>query len=606
MKKWSSLFLLLFFILAAINTPAQEFAIVKDQFLMNGKPYRILSGSMHYSRIPEAYQRDRLKKAKAMGLNTIDTYVFWNMLEPEPGKFDFTEQNNIAKYIRVAKEEGLNVILRPGPYVCSEWDFGGLPAWLLKDPDIRVRCLNKNYMNAVEKYIMRLGKELSNLQISKGGPIIMIQIENEYGSYGNDREYLVKLSSIFHKAGFDVPFFTSDAGDQYIYKSVGLNDALPVVNFGSNPQYNFRTLNEFRSGIPNMSGEYWVGWFTYWGDKKWGTQDWDRQKKEIEWMLDNGKSINFYMFHGGTNFGFYAGANWDKDKYNPDITSYDYDAPLDEAGNPTKKYYELSQILSKYQPQGTELPKVPEQISTINIPEIKLTKTASLFNNLPQPKISSQVHSMEYYGQNLGYILYRTKLVGRPKKAKLVFNKLHDYAQIYLDGKFIGTVYRNKEENSMIELPETDDPNPTLDVVVEALGRINFGPRLLDRKGITNYVELNGVTLMNWKVYNLPMNYADLNKLKFTEEIVSTAPAFYSGHFDLEKTGDTFLDLSKWKKGFVFVNGHNLGRYWDIGPQYDLYLPGVWLKKGRNEIIIFDLLIDTPAPLSSSSMRNKD
>ncbi len=585
--KYISLFLIailtLFF---TQNTKAQSFKIEKDQFLLNGKPFRILSGSMHYSRIPRAYWLDRMEKARAMGLNTICTYVFWDLQEPEPGKFDFRGRNDIAEYIKTAQKAGLYVILRPGPYVCSEWDFGGLPAWLLRDADMRIRCGNKKYMQAVKDYINRLGKELKDLQITKGGPIIMVQVENEYASYGNDHHYMEELEKLFREAGFNVPFFTSDGGYQYTLGSAGLKDALPVVNFGSNAKSNFNDLEKFRSNIPEMSGEYWVGWFTHWGDKEWGRSNRQKQKEEIKWMLETGKSINFYMFHGGTNFGFSAGANYDR-KYYPDITSYDYDAPLDEAGNPTKKYYELRNLIKEYLPGDTNLPEVPASIKRIDIPKIELTESADLSGALPEPKLSSQIHSMEYYGQNSGFILYRTKLTG-PKSGKLILHNVHDYAQVYLDGKLIGTVDRMKKENS-VELPSVKDSRPVLDILVEALGRVNFGPELLDRKGITDFAELGGVTLMNWKVYNLPMINSYLNDLKFEKFGDTSVPQFYRGYFNLNVTGDTFLDMKDWDNGFVAVNGHNLGRYWSKGPQYDLYLPGAWLKKGKNEITVFDM-----------------
>lgn len=570
---------------ASSRISSQVFTIENDQILLNGKPYRIFSGEMHYSRIPHEYWKDRLLKARAMGLNTICTYIFWNIHEPQPGEFNFTGGGDVAKYIRTAKEVGLNVMIRPGPYVCSEWDLGGLPSWLLKDRDVKLRCMDPKYLKAAERYIMRLGKELSGLQITKGGPIIMLQVENEYGSYGNDKEYLKTLKSMFQKAGFNVPFYTSDGGADYLLEAGTIPDVLPVVNFGGSPKEAFENLAKFRSGIPQMCGEFWCGWFTHWGEKQWGGSDIEKQKEEIRWMLENGKSFNLYMFHGGTNFGWTAGANYDG-KYIPDVTSYDYDAPLDEAGRPTKKFYVIRVLLSKYQPAGTALPALPDSLPTIEIPEIKLDSVASLFDNLPAARKSPQPKSMEELGQDYGFILYRTKLIG-PKSGNLVITDLHDYGQVYLNGKFIGKLDRMLNENT-IKLPETKDEYPVLDILVEAMGRVNFGQHLIDRKGITERVTLRGVTLMNWEVFNLPMDASYLKKLKFSRQDTSDSPKFFKGSLDVAGTGDTFLDTSKWKKGVVWINGHHLGRYWEIGPQHKLFLPGPWLKKGKNEIIVFD------------------
>lgn len=584
MKK--TIFVFAVLILSFSATQAQTFTFSGDQFLLDGKPFRIFSGEMHYNRIPKEYWKDRLTKLKAAGLNTVCTYVFWDEHEPVPGKFNFTGNLNIAEYIRLAHSLGLKVLLRPGPYVCSEWDLGGLPAWLLKQPDIKLRCMDKNYMAAVERYILRLGEELKDLQITYGGPIIMVQVENEYGSYGNDKEYLIELKKIIRKAGFDVELFTSDGPAHYLLESGTLDDVVPVVNFGGNPKNAFEELDKFRSNIPHMCGEFWCGWFTHWRDEKWGSADWDRQKKELQWMIENNKSFNLYMFHGGTNFGFYAGANF-SDKYEPDVTSYDYDSPLDEAGRPTQKYWEIREMLSRYQPEGTKMIDMPDEIKFIEIPPIKLTQSANLFSNLPKAIKSVQPKPMEMLDQNSGFILYRTKLIG-PNSGTLKVTDLNDYGLVYVDGKFIGTIDRTKKENSIV-LPKTEVDNPVLEILVEGMGRINFGQQLIDRKGITDRVTLGGVTLMDWEVFTLPMDDGYFSKINYNDNDTASVPKFFKGFFKLNKTGDTFLDMSKWQKGVVWVNGHNLGRYWNVGPQQRLYCPAPWLKKGENEIIVFEL-----------------
>lgn len=569
------------------------FMIGKDHFLLNGKPFQILSGEMHYPRVPREYWKDRLLKARAMGLNTVCTYLFWNCHEPKPGQFTFEGDLDVAEFVREAQREGLYVIIRPGPYVCTEWDFGGLPAWLLREPDIKVRCMDPRYIAAVERYIKRVGLELRGLQISAGGPIILMQVENEYGSYGNDKQYLRTLHDCFRKSGFTVPFFTSDGAAAHLLEAGTLDNVLPVVNFGGEPEGEFAELAKFRSGIPQMVGEFWCGWFTHWGDKEWGSADLARQKGEVEWMLKTGKSINLYMFHGGTNFGYFAGANYGK-TYEPDVTSYDYDAPLDESGRPTEKFFVFRNLLKQYQHRGASVPDPPASLASIEIPSIPLTEHASLFDCLPKPLRVSQPRSMESFGQTFGFLLYRTTLIG-PKSGKLVLTDLHDCASVYLNGRLVGRLDRRLSENT-IELPAGAGPNPTLDILVEGMGRINFGSQLLDRKGITDRVTLAGITLMNWEVYLLPIDTGFLNQVKYASKGVKhaledsvAAPAFFRGSFDLSLAGDTYIDMKGWKKGFVWINGHNLGRFWDVGPQERLFVPGVWLKSGRNEVTVFNM-----------------
>jgi beta-galactosidase len=585
------------------SVPAQGSFEVKDgQFLLDGRPFQILSGEMHPFRVPEPYWKDRLLKARAMGLNTVCTYVFWNTLEPEPGRFDFSGQRDIARYVRLAQEAGLKVILRPGPYSCAEWDLGGLPAWLLKKPDQRVRCTDAAYLEAAERYLLRLGRELAPLQIDRGGPIILVQVENEYGSYGSDKAYLRWLRDTLRRAGFIVPFYTSDGPSRSLLTCGTLEDLTPVINFGEGAVEGFKTLEAFRTGIPEMCGEYWVGWFTQWGNEQWGDADENVQKKELDWMLSTGKSVNIYMFHGGTNWGFWAGANASGSNYWADVTSYDYGAPLDEAGRTTPEFHWMRDLFARHQADGKPLPPLPAPLSAIDISAITLDHVASVWDNLPEPKKSVEPHSMEYYGQDLGYILYRTRVVGN-RSGQLTVKEVKDYVQAYLDGKLLGKMDRRLKENTVM-IPKTSHLNgATLDLFVEALGRVNFGPDLLDRKGIEDYVSIGSAVLMDWEVFNLPLDAGTLSAIRFAEGRQAKAPAFFKGEFELEKVGDTFLDLSRWKKGVVWVNGHNLGRFWEVGPQRDLFLPGCWLKKGRNEIIVFDLERSTAAPLFAARNR---
>jgi beta-galactosidase len=582
--------------LCSAQAQKETVAVGADAFLLNGKPFRILSGELHYPRIPREYWKDRLLKARAMGLNTICTYLFWNAHETEPAKFSFAGNLDVAAFIRIAQEVGLRVIIRPGPYVCSEWDFGGLPAWLLKDPDIRIRCLDAKYMAAVRRYVDRVGRELQGLQITRGGPIILLQVENEYGSYGNDKKYMETLRDLYRNAGFEIPFYTSDGGSQHLLEAGSVAGAVPVVNFGGDPKGEFDALEKFCASIPEMCGEFWCGWFTHWGNEKWGGSTLAENMTDLEWILSTGKSVNLYMFHGGTNFGWSAGANWDGG-YKADITSYDYDAPLDEAGRPTKKYSAFRSLLAKYQPEGTTLPDLPVSTRFMSIDSISVGPVAPLFRNLPSTVRSVGVRSMESYGQNHGFILYRTALRG-PKSGKLTIEELRDVGYVYLDGKFIGRLERRLNQNS-IDLPPSTSREPMLEILVEAMGRINFGSRLIDRKGITEWVTLQGVTLMQWQVFPLPFSEEFFRKLKFEKSATVAGPRIFRGRFELLVTGDTFLDMSQWKKGVVWVNGHHLGRYWNVGPQQRLYLPAPWLKKGENEVVIFDPEMAFPAPLKS-------
>lgn len=562
------------------------FAFEGNRFMLDGKPFRIMAGEIHFQRVPPEYWRDRLLKARAMGLNAVCLYVCWSLLEPEPGQWDLGGGNDLGRFIRTAADANLRVIVRPGPYSCAEWDFGGLPAWLLRIPDIRVRCSDRRYLDACERYVGKIASIIRDLQSSRGGPVLMVQIENEYGSYGNDREYLLKLKRMWEKSGIEVPFYTADGATPHMLEA----GTIPGAAIGLDPaasEAEFAEAAKINPAVPVFASELYPGWMTHWGEK-WATVETPKVVGQVQWLLEHGKSFNLYMFHGGTNFGFTAGANF-LDRYVADVTSYDYDSPLNEKGEPTEKYFALRRLLAEFQPEGTRLPPLPRSLPAIDIPAIRLTQAASLFDLLPEPVKSPQPLPMEAYGQKYGFILYRTKLVGR-HSGRLVITDLHDYANIYVDGVYSGTLDRNHNQNA-IDIGDADPPHRQLDILVEAMGRINFGDQLIDRKGITERVTLNGMTLMDWQVYPLPFDRAYLSTLKFPLEDLRTAPPgrFFRGTFLLNKPGDTYLDMSGWKKGVVWVNGSNLGRYWEIGPQTRLFLPAPYLKKGVNEIVVFDL-----------------
>lgn len=566
------------------------FRMGHDRFTMDGKPYQIRSGEIDFQRIPESHWYDRLLKARAMGLNTVATYVFWDRLEPRPDRWNFEGRNNIAEFMKLAQKAGLNVLLRPGPYVCGEWDFGGLPPWLLSTPGITVRDSNPVYLKAVGDYITAIAKQVKSLQ-NPAGPIIMLQIENEYGSYGNDRHYLEQLAQGWRKAGITVPFYTADGAAKSNLEA----GSLPGAAVGLDPatsQKQFDLASKIRPGVPVFCSEYYPGWLTHWGEK-WAHVGTPGIIKDIDWFMSRRKSFNLYMVNGGTNFGFYSGANYGK-HYEPDVTSYDYDAPINEMGQPTPKYFAIRRAISSALPHPGNLPPVPSSKPPIEIKPIYFSQSASLWSQLPAPVHAAQPHPMETWNQYFGYILYRTRLRG-VTSGRLKIIDLHDFATVFLDGRLLGTIDRSKGQDS-IDIPVTDDPHPVLDILVEAMGRINFGSRIIDRKGITKRVQLGYMTLMDWQIYNLPMDHAYLGNLAFAKrDSTIRAGSFFRATFKISHPGDTYLDMSKWKKGYVWVNGHNLGRYWDIGPQYRLYCPGSWLHKGKNTIIVFDMLNRTPA-----------
>lgn len=569
------------------------FSIQGGAFRLDGRPFQILAGELHFQRIPRQYWKDRLLKARAMGLNAVATYVFWNKLEPEPGEWNFAGENDIGAFLREAQAAGLWVLLRPGPYACAEWDFGGLPAWLLRHPDIKIRCRDARYMAACESYIQRLAAEVREFQIQRGGPILMVQIENEYGSYGNDREYLLALKRAWEEAGVRVPFFTADGAAPDMLEAGTVPGAAIGLDPGTNAQH-FAEAEKLGRGVPAFCSEIYPGWITHWGEP------WARVKTEdllpqVKWLLENGKSFNLYVFHGGTNFGFTAGANFGE-KYMPTVTSYDYDSPLNEMGQPTPKYFALRSLLARYQRDGANLPELPAPLPVVEIPDFLPAESASIFDNLPAPRRVPQPGPMESFGQNTGLILYRTSLIGA-RSGRLTVTDLHDYANVYVDGKYLGTLDRGKNEQS-IDIPAAEPPATRLEILVEAMGRVNYGDRMIDRKGITDRVTLGRLTLMGWDVFPLSMDRKWLESLPFVPTSAPERPGmFFRARFNLRETGDTYLDMTGWSKGIVWVNGRNLGRYWDIGPQKRLYCPAPFLKKGANEVLIFDLHRTAPAPV---------
>jgi len=576
-------------------TTSRTVSVGSGHFIVNGKPVQIISGSIHYARVPRPYWRARLEMAKAMGLNAVTVYAFWNVHEPRPGHWDFSGQYDVAQFIRTAQQVGLYVILRPGPYACAEWSFGGYPAWLLKNPNMRVRTLDPAYTHAAQSYMNHLGQQLKPLLWTHGGPIIAVQIENEYGSFAKNKQYLEAVKHMVIKAGLgDAVLYTADGPGLWGGALPELPEAIDVgPGF---VQSGFKQLLKFRPHSRLMYvAEYYPGWFDSWGKPHHQGAPIAEQLKDLSWILSHGYSVSLYMFHGGTDWGFLNGANASGKTYSPQTTSYDYAAPLNEAGNPTPAYYALRKLFRQYAP-GHNLPPVPPQVQLIKVAPFKLPFAASLWSNLPAPHRSKSPLDFAQFDLQAGYMLYRTQIHG-PVEGALDIGGARDYDIIYINGHRVGTLDRRLDQHEL----NIDVPGPTarLDILVEDTGRINFGPEFpTDRKGLIFPVLLNGKPLHGWENYPMPLEHApSLHRSKAE----MPAPAFHRGTFTLSKIGDTFLDVSQMGKGLLWVNGHAVGRIWHIGPQQSDYVPGCWLQKGSNTVTVFDLDKETTPEISGKT-----
>lgn len=577
------------------------FSIGDKTFLLNGKPFVVKAAEIHYPRIPREYWDHRIKMCKALGMNTVCIYIFWNIHEQNEGQFDFSGNSDIAEFCRVAQKNGMYVIVRPGPYVCAEWEMGGLPWWLLKKKDIRLREQDPYFMERVGVFEEKVAEQLRPLTIQNGGPIIMIQVENEYGSYGKDKAYVSAIRDVLRKQyGNDITLFQCDWSSNFTDNA--LDDLLWTMNFGTgaNIDEQFSKLKSMRPNTPLMCSEFWSGWFDKWGGKH-ETRSAKEMVSGLREMLEKNISFSLYMTHGGTSFGHWAGAN--SPGFAPDVTSYDYDAPINEYGQPTEKYWELREMLQGFSKE--KLPKVPKApMPIIEIPEFEVKEHTLLFDFDVKDMVKSEFpKTMEEFDQGWGSIIYMTEIPKREKPAKLHIENAHDYVQVYVGGgKAKGSMDRRMGEKDVV-IPSGE--KTTLTLVVEAMGRINFGRAIKDFKGIDGNVELTmdidgfdfTTKLKNWKTYLIPDKYEFYKSHKFDEQKgmrlggdTSLSPGYFKASFNIKKVGDTFIDMSNWGKGFVYVNGHNLGRFWNIGPQQTLYCPGCWLKKGENEILIVDIV----------------
>ena len=561
----------------------------EGQYFLNGKPYRILSGAIHYFRVVPEYWMDRLQKLKACGFNTVETYVPWNLHEPQEGEYQFEGMADLVQFIELAAELDLHVIVRPSPFICAEWEFGGLPAWLLKDSDMQLRCFDKTYLAKVDRYFDQLIPKLVPLLSTNGGPILAVQVENEYGSYGNDTQYLEYIRDGLLQRGIDVLLFTSDGPTDEMLIGGTIDHVHATVNFGSRVTESVNKYREYRASEPLMVMEFWNGWFDHWMEPH-HVRDASDVAGVLDDMLEKDASINLYMFHGGTNFGFYNGANH-IETYEPTVTSYDYDAPLTEWGDVTEKYEAIRKVFDKHGIQpGCPL---PEPISKYSYGKVTLSESRSLFSQLDQLSVPVEqiaIKPMEKVGQAYGFILYSTWVKGPRAGQKLHIQEVRDRAQVFLDGQLLGVVERWDPKPLDINVPKE---GARLDILVENMGRINYGPLIRDPKGITGGVLLDNQFQHNWTIRSLPLHSESLSSVCYEKTVVDPScgetPAFYKGYFEVDQIGDTFLRFDGWKKGVAWINGFNLGRYWEVGPQRALYIPGPLLRKGRNEIVLFEL-----------------
>lgn len=575
---------LIYMMEANVNMTAGQFEC-RDTFYLNGKPFQVISGGIHYFRIVPEYWKDRLEKLKAMGCNTVETYIPWNMHEPKKGEFHFSGMLDVEQFVRTAQGLGLYVILRPSPYICAEWEFGGLPAWLLAEDGMRLRCSYQPYLDSVAAYYDKLFEIISPLQITHGGPVILMQMENEYGYYGSDGAYLKAIKQMMTDRGVTVPLVTSDGPMAESLSCGHIDGVLPTGNFGSQTKERFKTLKNYVNGGPLMCTEFWVGWFDHWGNGGHMTGNLEQSVKDLDDMLQLGH-VNIYMFEGGTNFGFMNGSNY-YDKLTPDVTSYDYDGILTEDGQLTEKYNKYRAVISRY----AQIPEVSfsTKIMRKSYGVLRVQDSVSLSETLTAlSRKAACVNpvSMEKLGQNYGYILYRSVLDREQSFEKIKLWKANDRANILVDEKPVMVLY-DRELLSEHAVKAEITNHSVLDILVENMGRVNFGPRMEEqRKGIDGCVQINGHIHHNWEIYPLPLDNTD--KIDFSGKYWEGVPGFYRFEFETEEPGDTFLDFAGWGKGCIFVNDVNIGRFWEIGPQKRLYVPAPLLKKGRNEIIIFE------------------
>lgn len=582
------------------DVTATDFRTEGTQFMLDGKPLQIRSGEIHYARVPKAEWRNRIQMAKAMGLNTICTYVFWNLHETKKGEFDFSGEKDVAGFIKLCGELGMHAIVRPGPYVCAEWDLGGLPAWLLAEPGIHLRSTDPRFLDPAKAWLKRMGAMLQPLSVAQGGPVLMVQLENEYGFFGSDSEYLDELQRALRAGGYQGMLFTSDGASAETLRAGGRPDILKAANFGRGAESAFQNLRKASPGQPDFTAEFWVGWFDQWQRP----HQWiDSREKllDFEWMMRHGASFNLYMFHGGTTRGLWTGANWEG-RYRPITSSYDYLAPLDESGRPTAKYCDFRSVIQNAL-KGEKLPDIPNIPATASVGTIPLTEQCRLVDAIPEGHTNSTLQTMEDLGQSTGFLLYRTILEG-PAEGELALGQVKDRVHVLLDGTLLGISGRSTKVAAVsLKIPEGKH---RLDLLVENMGRINFGKFMQDeRKGLTVPVVFNGKDLGPLEQVGLPMQVPpDGTYQEIKDGKTLGSATLYRGKMEIGSPRDTWLDMRGFGRGVVWFNGRNLGLYWKSGPAQGVFLPGCWMKTDdENELVILELESETcPDKLPTSAV----
>lgn len=553
---------------------SRRFEIGDRDFLLDGQPFRVLSGALHYFRSHPDQWADRIHKARLMGLNTIETYVPWNAHQPSPEEWVWDGGLDLRRFLEAIAAEGMYAIVRPGPYICAEWANGGLPPWLFAAGGVGIRRHEARYLEAVGSFLSHVYAIVAPLQVDRDGPVILLQIENEYGAYGDDADYLRWLADHARAAGITVPFITVDQPEAAMVEAGSLPELHRTGSFGSRSAERLATLRSHQPTGPLMATEYWCGWFDHWGAEH-HTAAADEQASDLATLLEMGASVNLYMVHGGTNFGFTNGAN-DKGTYEPTVTSYDYHAPLDEAGRPTAKYWAFREVLGRYADLPDEVPGQGEPAPT---PPVRQCGAREFWRGA-QASASWQVHrtapTMDEVGLFAGFMAYETQTEG----GMLTLTEVRDRAHVWVDDELIAILERRAHDRS-VEIPAG-----RLRVLVEDQGRVNYGERLGEPVGLIGPVKLDGRPVMNWRILPLPFQVPP------DVPDGDTTPAgarWVRGAFQLEEPADLFVDATGLGHGAIWVNRFNLGRFWNIGPQRTLYLPAPVTRTGENTLVVLEL-----------------
>ncbi|ROS51417.1 beta-galactosidase family protein [Frigoribacterium sp. PhB24] len=587
-----------------------RFVVGPKDFELDGRPHRVIAGALHYFRVHPDQWADRIHKARLMGLNTIETYVAWNAHSPRRGTFDTGAGLDLGRFLDLVAAEGMHAIVRPGPYICAEWDGGGLPGWLFDDPAVGVRRSEPRYLTAVDEFLRTVYEIVVPRQIDHGGPVVIVQIENEYGAYGDDAGYLRHLVDLTRASGVIVPLTTVDQPTDEMLARGSLPELHRTGSFGSRATERLTTLRRHQPTGPLMCSEFWDGWFDHWGEHH-HTTPVDDAARELDELLAAGASVNVYMFHGGTNFGFTNGANH-KGTYHSHVTSYDYDAPLDEAGWPTDKFFAFRDVIARHAPVPDEVPErrrpAPVLTTTFDLAvplEVLLgyDRDRLLGPTDPGWVRTGGVPSMDELGTYRGFTLHRVALPAGAETRVLSFGGVRDRAIVSVDGRRVGVLQRDQHERSI-----TVPPGHVLEVLVEDLGRVNYGSHIGEAKGLIGPALLDGLELTGWESSVLGPDdllalVGHLSSLATPDEdawsghggapmppTVSSldGPVFAHATVTLDAPADLYLDTRSWGKGVAFVNGFALGRYWTRGPQHTLYVPGEQLRAGDNDLVVFE------------------